>query len=112
MCHWKRRGFLTSTGTPIKHLNHQLDLYYALSEPTLVAVVGGHQKGKGKIARGNNAADLAAKAIAGYNVCKQLSQKMPAVEVHRELCVQKKISKVTDLISQHWWHPFVLCAVM
>ena len=83
MCHWRRKGFTTSAGTPVKHLNQLLDLYYALLEPKQVAIVNcrGHQKGDGRIARGNNAADVAAKEIAGYNICKQMPQKAIDVAV-------------------------------
>lgn len=68
LCHWKRKGFVTSAGTPVKHLNQLLELYHALSQPKHVAIIKcrGHQKGNRKIARGNNAADIAAKSIAGY----------------------------------------------
>ena len=100
LCHWRRKGFVTSAGTPVKHLNQLLDLYYALLEPERVAVVKcrGHQKGDGKIVRGNNAADVAAKTIAGYNVTKQLSQMTVIDKPHRDLCVQN-IKELQDAAS-------------
>lgn len=47
LCHWRPKGFGTSSGTPVKHLQPLLNVSSALTEPKQVAVVKcrGHQKG-------------------------------------------------------------------
>lgn len=123
----------------------------------------GHQKGDGHISRGNNAADTAAKATAGYVAHKQMMQKPHLDKCQTDLNTQAirelqeaaaptekqawkdkgaskdstglwrnhegKVvapagllnmlcqeahsrghcasSKVTALVSQHWWHPYL-----
>ena len=76
LCHWKRRGFSTSSGAPLKHLQQLLELHDALLEPSRVAIIKckGHQKSETDISRGNDAADLAAKEVAGYSPVRQLQQ--------------------------------------
>ena len=76
MCHWKRKGFLTSSGNPVKHLEQLLELHDALLEPSKVAIIKckGHQKIDTDVSRGNAAADSAAKAIANYVPNRQLVQ--------------------------------------
>lgn len=65
---WLRAGFLTS-GTPIKHKGEMKRLVSALMKPAEVAVVKcrGHSKEETEEAKGNEAADLAAKKAAGYH---------------------------------------------
>ncbi|XP_049451181.1 uncharacterized protein LOC125900323 [Epinephelus fuscoguttatus] len=68
MIQWLRAGFLTAAGTPIKHEKEMRQLLNALQKPKEVAIMKckGHDKGTSMIARGNEAADLAAKRTAGY----------------------------------------------
>jgi ribonuclease HI len=63
---WKERGMLTTTGSPIKHAHDILALLDAVLLPKedLVIHCRGHQKGEDKIAKGNKAADEAAKRAA------------------------------------------------
>ncbi|XP_057189600.1 uncharacterized protein LOC130554151 [Triplophysa rosa] len=65
---WQRCGFTTSTGRPITHACEARDLLEALMIPKEVAVIKcpGHSKSDSPITDGNNAADLAAKTVAGY----------------------------------------------
>jgi ribonuclease HI len=60
---WKERGMLTTTGSPIKHAHDILALLDVVLLPEEVSVIHckGHQKGEDKIAKGNKAADEAAK---------------------------------------------------
>lgn len=66
--HWMRKGFTTSTGQPIKHIKEMTELVEAVKVPTEVGVMKckGHAGGTTFIARGNEAADQAAKKAAGY----------------------------------------------
>ncbi|KAI9999671.1 hypothetical protein NQD34_018480 [Periophthalmus magnuspinnatus] len=61
--HWMRKGFITSTGQPIKHLKEMTELIEAVKFPSEVAVLKckGHAERTTLIARGNEAADAAAK---------------------------------------------------
>jgi ribonuclease HI len=63
---WKERGMLTTTGSPIKHARNILALLDAVLFPKEVSMIHckGHQKGEVKIAKGNKAADEAAKWAA------------------------------------------------
>ncbi|MGL5292518.1 MAG: RNase H family protein, partial [Aeromonas sp.] len=65
---WQRCGFVTSSGRPIVHEKEAKDLLAALLFPEAVAVIKcqGHDKGDSDIAKGNEAADQAAKQAAGY----------------------------------------------
>lgn len=67
---WIRSGFLTATKTPIKHGKDIRRLADALMKPAEVAVIKcrGHDKADTVVARGNQAADEAAKRAAGYTV--------------------------------------------
>ena len=60
---WKERGHLTTWGSPIKYDDQILRLLEAVHLPTGVSVshCKGHQKGSTEVARGNQAADQAAK---------------------------------------------------
>nr|XP_020459297.1 uncharacterized protein LOC109962170 [Monopterus albus] len=66
---WLRAGFLTASGTPIKHEKEMKLLAEALLKPAEIAVVKckGHQTGNTLEARGNQMADKAAKEEAGYS---------------------------------------------
>jgi ribonuclease HI len=63
---WKERVMLTTTESPIKHAHDILALLDAVLLPKEVLVIHckGHQKGEDKIAKGNKAADEAAKWAA------------------------------------------------
>ncbi|XP_039670590.1 uncharacterized protein LOC120567688 [Perca fluviatilis] len=65
---WYRAGFVTASGTPIKHQDIITELAANLQLPLKVAVVKckGHQKGRDDIIHGNESADAAAKEAAGY----------------------------------------------
>ncbi|XP_078805331.1 uncharacterized protein LOC144992515 [Oryzias latipes] len=71
---WKRNCFLTARGEPIAHKDLMQRLELALQLPSRVAVVKvpGHSKGNTLTTRGNNAADAAAKAAAGYTPTHQM----------------------------------------
>lgn len=63
--HWSRKGFVTATGTPIKHLPEIIALQEALSRPKGVAVLKckGHQSDNTIVAKGNAAADESARRL-------------------------------------------------
>ncbi|RLV62484.1 hypothetical protein DV515_00019268, partial [Chloebia gouldiae] len=63
---WRERGLLSSQGTAIKHREEVVALLDAVHKPEQVAVmhVRGHQKEDGKIFRGNQLADAAAREAA------------------------------------------------
>ncbi|XP_075437320.1 protein NYNRIN-like [Ascaphus truei] len=63
---WQNRGFITSSGTPVKHADLIQDLMRAMALPVQVAVlkVKAHGKVDSKEARGNQLADQAAKEAA------------------------------------------------
>ena len=60
---WKERGQVTTRGSPIKYGDQILRLLEAVHLPAEVSVshCKGHQKGSMEVARGNQAADQAAK---------------------------------------------------
>ena len=66
---WKERGHLTTQGSPIKKVDQIPRLLEAVHLPTEVSVsyYKGHQKGGTEVARGNQAADQAAKRAALQN---------------------------------------------
>ena len=66
---WKERGRLTTLGSPIKYGDQILRLLEAVHLPTEVSVshCKGHQKGNTEVARGNQAADQAARRAALQN---------------------------------------------
>ena len=61
---WKERGHLTTQLSPIKYGDQILRLLEAVHPPTEVSVshCKGHQKGSMEMARGNQAADQAARS--------------------------------------------------
>ncbi|XP_053194179.1 uncharacterized protein LOC128378637 [Scomber japonicus] len=67
---WMRAGFLTASKTPIKHEKDIKRLTEVLMKPRLIAVIKckGHDKTDSLTAKGNDAADQAAKQEAGYGV--------------------------------------------
>ena len=66
---WKERGHLTTQGSPIKYSDQILRLLEAVHLHTEVSVshCKGHQKGNTEVARGNQAADQAARRTALQN---------------------------------------------
>ncbi|XP_061619588.1 uncharacterized protein LOC133472567 isoform X2 [Phyllopteryx taeniolatus] len=74
MAEWQRNYFMTATGVPIKHYQEILKLKEALMMPKAVAVLKckGHTKKDDFVSAGNDAADKAAKAAAGYLPTSQL----------------------------------------
>ncbi|KAB0338527.1 hypothetical protein FD754_024514, partial [Muntiacus muntjak] len=66
---WKERGHLTTRGSPIKYGDQILRLLEAVHLPPEVSVshCEGHQKGSTEVARGNQAANQAAKRAALQN---------------------------------------------
>uniref|UniRef100_A0AAV2J6C0 RNase H type-1 domain-containing protein n=1 Tax=Knipowitschia caucasica TaxID=637954 RepID=A0AAV2J6C0_KNICA len=67
---WKRNGFLTAKGRPITHraLVERLDSALQLPKQVSVIKCQGHSKSDNFEARGNEAADEAAKKAANYKV--------------------------------------------
>jgi len=63
---YRERGFLTAEGKEIKNLPEIHRLLEAVQMPRAVSIVHvpGHQKGDSPTARGNRAADLAARKVA------------------------------------------------
>ena len=63
---YRERGFLTAKGKKIKNLPEIRRLLEAVQMPRAVSIVHvpGHQKGDSPTARGNRAADLAARKVA------------------------------------------------
>ena len=66
---WKERGHLTTQESPIKYGDQILSLLEAVHLPAEVSVshCKGHQKGSTEVARGNQAANQAAKRAALQN---------------------------------------------
>ena len=66
---WKERGNLTTRGSPIKYGDQILTLLEAVHLPAEVSVsrCKGHQKGSMEMARGNQAADQAARSAVLQN---------------------------------------------
>ena len=66
---WKKRGHLTTRGSPVKYGDQILRLLEAVHLPTEVSVshCKGHQKGRTEVAQGNQAAVQAAKRAALNN---------------------------------------------
>ena len=66
---WKEIGHFTTQGSPIKHGDQSLRFLQAVHLPTEVSVTHckGQQKGSLEVARGNQAADQAAKRAALQN---------------------------------------------
>ena len=66
---WKERGYLTTPGSQIKHGDQILRLLEAVHLPPEVSVshCKGHRKGSTEAARGNQAADQAARRAASQN---------------------------------------------
>ncbi|XP_016522370.1 uncharacterized protein LOC103131762 [Poecilia formosa] len=92
LCQWMRGGFLTASGQPIKHEREIKELAEALLLPARVAVIKckGHDLSDTLVAKGNQAADRAAKMAAGYKdfmmVCsseEELKDKLTLEEVKR-----------------------------
>ncbi|KAL3978874.1 hypothetical protein ACER0C_019936 [Sarotherodon galilaeus] len=71
---WKRAGFLTTNQQPIKHEKEMRALEEALEGPLEVAIIKckGHDNSATWVARGNRAADEAAKKVVGYTGIRQM----------------------------------------
>ncbi|MPV02291.1 hypothetical protein FVA96_24135, partial [Escherichia coli] len=71
---WLRAGFLTAGGKPIKQEQEMKDLAAALALPSTVAFIKckGHENSNSMVAKGNQAADQAAKQAAGYQIGLQM----------------------------------------
>ncbi len=95
---WQRRGFLTATKKPIKHEQEMKELAEALLLPEQVAIIKckGHDSGNTLIARGNDAADKAAKDAAGYHNTVMIVSSEQESRVGMNL---EKISKMQDQAS-------------
>ncbi|XP_035984939.1 uncharacterized protein LOC118558590 isoform X2 [Fundulus heteroclitus] len=96
LCQWLRAGFLTAGGKPIKHEMEMRELADALLLPARIAVIKckGHDNSNSAIALGNQAADQAAKAAAGY------APQMMMVTVEDELREELSMSNIKLLQSR------------
>ena len=67
---WANRGFITSSGTPVKHGKLIGELLDACQLPSSIAVVKceAHTKSDDPVSRGNASADHAAKAAAKFGI--------------------------------------------
>ncbi|XP_056880094.1 uncharacterized protein LOC130520388 [Takifugu flavidus] len=101
LCQWLRAGFITASGSPIKHEAEMRQLTQALMEPAEVAVVKckGHSKENSLEGRGNEAADQAAKKAAGYKPSynlllaeKTVHEILPRYDRERLSCDQEEAS--------------------
>ncbi|XP_019203709.1 uncharacterized protein LOC109195671 [Oreochromis niloticus] len=74
LAQWKRAGFLTTNQQPIKHEKEMKALEEALEGPLEVAIIKckGHDDSATWVARGNRAADEAAKKAVGYTGIRQM----------------------------------------
>ncbi|XP_073346961.1 protein NYNRIN-like [Pagrus major] len=90
---WVRRHFLTTASTPVKHRDQLEELIKAVLLPKEVAVMKCrvHQKGSSDVARGNEAADAAAKQAGGYR-----RQMMAAVATELPELTEKHIKEMQD----------------
>ena len=64
---WKKRNFLTTSKTPVKHKDQLVTLLEAVKAPAAVAIMKckGHDKADTRVAKGNEAADQRAKEVGG-----------------------------------------------
>ena len=100
---WIRAGFLTASKTPIKHEQEMRRLAEALLLPKEVAVVKcqGHSKAQNPVARGNTAADEAAKRAAGYQPTFVMIQTENIVQDILPKCDVNMLIKEQEKASQH-----------
>lgn len=100
---WLRAGFLTTSGTPIKHEGEMKRLVSALMKPAEVAVVKcrGHSKEETEEAKGNEAADLAAKKAAGYHPSYNMLQAEKTVYEVLPNYNREKLSQDQEEASPH-----------
>ncbi|XP_061555335.1 uncharacterized protein K02A2.6-like [Phycodurus eques] len=101
MAEWQRNDFMTATGVPIKHYQEILKLKEALMMAKAVAVLKckGHTKKDDFVSAGNDAADKAAKAAAGYLPTLQL------VVSETELKDRQEVTEETVKIWQEQGSP-------
>lgn len=69
--HWKRRGYRTTNGKPVKHKELLLKLYEAIKLPAKVAICKcqAHTQGQDEVSKGNALADKWAKKATGVEIC-------------------------------------------
>ncbi|CAJ1055592.1 LOW QUALITY PROTEIN: uncharacterized protein LOC120803882 [Xyrichtys novacula] len=96
---WMRAGYLTAKQEPIKHMDEMKELAKALWFPQKVAIIKckGHDNSRSRVAMGNQAADSAAKAAAGYH--EKLLLVRPDTETQMTKLSLTEISKEQDLAS-------------
>ncbi|CAJ1066419.1 LOW QUALITY PROTEIN: uncharacterized protein LOC113137770%2C partial [Xyrichtys novacula] len=96
---WMRAGYLTAKQEPIKHMDEMKELAKALWFPQKVAIIKckGHDNSGSRVAMGNQAADSAAKAAAGYH--EKLLLVRPDTETQMTKLSLTEISKEQDLAS-------------
>ncbi|XP_049329231.1 uncharacterized protein LOC125790791 [Astyanax mexicanus] len=108
---WQRGGFRTAGNTPIKYEKEMRELAEALFLPKQVAIIKckGHDEGHSVVARGNRAADEAAKRVTGYKVSYvmmtseqdgQLMQEWNGDETGRKITPREK--RAVDRARRRW----------
>lgn len=100
---WVRRNFLTTANTPVKHRTQLEELIQAIHLPAAVAVMKckGHQKLDNSVAKGNEAADAAAKTAGGYTVKQMTLTETQLPELKEEDI--KAIQEKTGVGEQNEW---------
>ena len=98
---WIRSNFLTTSKTPIKHEKDIRRLAEALMKPRQVAVIKckGHDKTDTLTARGNDAADQAAKLKAGYETQYMMVQSNKTVHDILPPCDEDMLRKEQEKAS-------------
>ncbi|XP_077566316.1 uncharacterized protein LOC144181697 [Stigmatopora nigra] len=95
---WKRNGFLTATGAPVKHQEEMMALERALDMPAEVAIMKcrAHTNGMTFVDRGNASADAEAKRTAGFKGPESMmvlnEEQLANVDVNSILIEQQKAS--------------------
>lgn len=100
---WERAGFLTAGNKPIKHETEMKELARALHLPKGVAIVKckGHDPSNSSVAKGNDAADAAAKKEAGYEsrqMMVSVSQEL-APSMSLDLIMQEQQKEAPEVLS-------------
>ncbi|XP_059537141.1 uncharacterized protein LOC132226566 [Myotis daubentonii] len=110
---YQERGLLTAEGRTIKNKQEILDLLAALWLPAKLAIIHcqGHQKADDPVARGNQKADQAAKAVALTSVptmALQLPDPGDPVLPDQPKYSQEELQRIRKLPRAHeikgWWH--------
>uniref|UniRef100_A0A3Q3LPS7 ribonuclease H n=1 Tax=Mastacembelus armatus TaxID=205130 RepID=A0A3Q3LPS7_9TELE len=102
---WLRAGFLTASNRPIKHEKEMRELADALLEPLAVAVIKckGHDQSNSTTAKGNRAADQAAKEAAGYRVKLMLLDVTQEIRERPNLEELKRLQKGASPQERSLW---------